>query len=194
MARCSRILNLDSQLSLKQTMSQETLGYTRFSIAVHWLTAVLVIALFFTHEGERGSAMQWFHVSFGALAGVFLLWRIWWRLSRGPAPKVDQHPMLNLLSDGVRWGILVCIAGLVITGYLLPWSVARSIDFSGLFSIPSPLSASRGFHEFLEEAHDILGHLIIPLVLLHIAGALKHHFINRDGVLKRMMLGDTTGR
>ena len=169
-------------------------GYTSLSIAVHWLTALLVVALFFTHEGERGSAMQWFHISFGALAGLFLLWRVWMRVRRGPAAKVDQHPMLNLLSDMVRWGILACIAGLVITGYLLPWTRGSAIDFVGLFSVPSPMSAVRPLHELMEDAHDLLGHLIIPLVLLHIAGALKHHLINKDGVLARMMKVDPAGR
>lgn len=169
-------------------------NYTTLSILTHWITAVLVVALFFTHEGQRGSASEWFHVSFGALAGLLLIWRVWLRLSRGPARKIQQPAPLNLLADLVRWGLLLSILLLVLTGYLLPWSVGRPIDFAGLFELPSPLSRSRDVHEFMEELHDIVGHLIVPLVILHIAGTVKHEISKRDeGVLKRMLKPDSRG-
>jgi cytochrome b561 len=168
--------------------------YTHLSIAVHWITAILVIALFFTHEGDRGSAMQWFHVSFGSLAGLFLLWRVWLRASRGAATKIDQHRLFNLLSDLVRWGMLLSIAGLVLTGYLLPWSLGRPIDFAGLIELPGFLPRSSGLHEVMEEIHDFLGHLIVPLVVLHVAGVIKHEIGREEGVMKRMLKGSSKGR
>ena len=48
-------------------------GYSQLSIVTHWIAAIIVIALFLTHEGERGSAAYVIHVSGGALVGVFLL-------------------------------------------------------------------------------------------------------------------------
>ncbi|MHA1189540.1 MAG: hypothetical protein ACTSSQ_03640, partial [Alphaproteobacteria bacterium] len=54
-------------------------GYSRLSIITHWITAIGVIALFLTGEGDRGSAVYVFHVSGGAAFGLFLLWRVWRR-------------------------------------------------------------------------------------------------------------------
>ncbi len=168
-------------------------GYSAVSIAVHWTTAILVTALFFTHEGQRGSSSYWFHVSFGTLAGLFLLWRVWLRLRRGPAAKTDQHKLLNLLSDLVRWAMLLTIAGLVITGYLLPWSLGRPVDLLGLVDIPSLLPRNRGLHELAESVHDFLGHIIVPLVILHIVGVIKHTLGKEENVMKRMLKADREG-
>jgi cytochrome b561 len=90
--------------------------------------------------------------------------------------------------------MLLSIAGLVLTGYLLPWSIGRPIDFSGLIEIPSLLPRSRGLHEVFEEVHDFLGHLIVPLVILHIAGVVKHEIGREEGVLKRMIKSSPEGR
>ncbi|MEM8749169.1 MAG: cytochrome b/b6 domain-containing protein [Pseudomonadota bacterium] len=161
-------------------------GYTRNSIIIHWVTAALVVALFLTHEGARGTASYAFHVGFGAIAGLFLLWRIVRRITRGSPPKTPQHPALNLLAELVKWALLLTIAGLVITGYLLPWSMGQPLDIMGPISIPSPLPRDRAFHELLEVSHDFLGHIIVPLAALHILGAIKHAVVNGDGVLSRM--------
>jgi len=169
-------------------------GYTRLSIAAHWLGAIAVAALFITHEGERGSAMMQFHIGGGAIIGLFLLWRVWRRLRAGTAPKPQQHPALNLLATTVLYGLLACIVVVCVTGYLLPWSGGRPLDIYGL-SIPSPFAGSRDFHEAMEQIHDIAGHLFIPLIGLHILGVLKHLLLDNDGnVAGRMFLPDNSGR
>ena len=124
-----------------------------------------------THEAERGSAGAFYHVSIGALIGLFLLWRVFRRIQNGFTQETNQHFLLNLLSKIVHWGLLAVIVVVVLTGYLLPWSRGAALDVAGLFSIPSPFSGSRGFHEFIEETHDIAGHLFMPLIALHILGS-----------------------
>ncbi len=64
-------------------MTNNATGYSRASIIVHWITAIMVIALFFTHEGDRGSTALAFHVGGGAILGLFLLWRVGRRIMRG---------------------------------------------------------------------------------------------------------------
>ncbi len=174
-------------------MANTQAGYSWLSILVHWLGAVSIVALFVTHEGPRDSFAFQFHVAGGALIGLFLIWRVSRRAVRGFPPKPDQHPLFNLASTVVIWGLLTCIIVLVITGYLLPWSVGQPIDMAGLFDIPSPFPASRAFHEIMEEAHDIAGHLIVPLALLHVLGAFKHLIWDRDGIMQRMLMGRNGG-
>jgi len=171
-----------------QNEDPSTSGYSGWSIFWHWAGATLVTVLFFSHEFEAGSDTEWVHVSFGALAGVFLLWRVGRRIVFGIPPKPKQHPMLNLLSEVVRWGMLVSIVGVVLTGYLLPWSAGQPIDMGGLFQIPSPMSANRGVHNFMEGAHALFGHLFIPLVILHFAGIIKHSITKGGGYIMDRML------
>lgn len=175
-------------------MATQSTGYSKLSIALHWLAAIAIVALFFTHEGERGSAQQMFHISGGAIIGIFLLWRAFRRPIRGFADKPDQSPILNLISQIVLWGLLVSIVTVSITGYLVPWSGGRALDIFGLFQIPSPFTGSREFHDFMEEIHDFAGHAFIPLLALHILGSVKHHFIDKDGVMQRMVRSVAGGR
>ena len=116
--------------------SPGTGGYSLRSIVVHWLAAILVVALFFTHEGERGSTANLFHVSGGAIVGLFLLWRVWRRVQRGSTHPPEQAAIFNFAARLVHWGLLVAIVVVVVSGYLLPWSLGRELDVFG-FGIPS---------------------------------------------------------
>ena len=78
-------------------------GYSPLSIVLHWLAAIFVVALFLTHDGERGSSAYVFHVSGGAIVGVFLLWRVWHRVRRGMIDLPDQAFLLNTAARGVQW-------------------------------------------------------------------------------------------
>ncbi len=169
-------------------------GYSRLSVLLHWLAAISVIALFFTHEGERGSAQYAFHLSGGALAGILLLWRVAHRVRHGLAERPAQAALLNAASSIVLWGFLATIVAVVLSGYFLPWSLGRPLDVFGWFSIPSPMSFHRGTHEFMEEVHDVSGHLFIPLLALHLLGTAKHALIDKDGVARRMFASVAGGR
>ena len=173
--------------------SVHTDGYTTVSVFAHWLAAVLVIALFFTHSATRGTAAYAFHVSGGAIAGLFLLWRVWHRVRRGMAHAPPQAPILNLAARFVHWGLLVLIAVVVISGYFLPWSQGDTLDVFGV-GIPSPMDASPALHEFLERLHDVAGHLFVPLLALHVAGAVKHVIFDRRGAAMRMVKPAPGGR
>ncbi len=168
------------------TSPTNTTGYSHLSIITHWLGAILVIALFATQEGEPGDAMYVLHVSFGAIAGLFLLWRVWHRVCRGFTDKPDQAEIYDLASRIVIWGFLVCIVLVIVSGYFLPWSLGRPLDVFGI-EIPSPIGRSHGLHELMEELHEITGILIMWLLALNFLGAAKDYFIDKDAVLQRRL-------
>jgi len=169
-------------------------GYSRFSIIVHWISAILIIALFLTHEGDRGGTAYAFHVGGGAIVGIFLLWRVWHRLTRGMTAKPDQRAIFNLASQIVIWGFLVAIVVTVVSGYLLPWSRGQALDIFGHFAIPSPMEANHGMHEVFETLHKVAGQVFVPLFILHILGAAKHAIIDRDGIFQRMSKATIDGK
>ncbi len=164
------------------------------SILFHWAGAGLVVALFLIGEqledlarGPERTEMLALHVSLGAIAVVVLGGRILWRLvQRGPAPPPAPRP-IRLLSRIVQWGLLGMIAALIITGPLMQWTVGQPVDVFGLVSLPSPLPVMRGVNDALEEVHEFASHAIVPLLALHVLGALKHLIFNRDGVFQRIL-------
>ena len=127
------------------------------------------------------------HISIGMILLVLIVGRIVWRLIQGSPSKGNESPALNLLAFIVQWGLLAAIVVLVITGPLLNWSVGQPIHVFNWFSIPSPLTAARGMRRTIQEIHGTAANLLIPLVGLHVLGALKHAFIDRDGVMRRML-------
>ena len=132
------------------------------------------------------------HISIGMILLVLIVARIVWRLSQGSPPKGNDSPALNLLAFVVQWGLIAAIVVLVITGPLINWSVGQPIHVFDWFSIPSPLTASRGLRRTIQEIHGTAANLLIPLVGLHVLGALKHVFVDRDGVMRRMLVPTRT--
>ena len=141
--------------------------------------------MFFTHEGERGSTTYLLHVSGGAIVGVFLLWRVSRRIQRGSTHPPEQAAIFNLAARLGHWGPLVAIVVVVLSGYLLPWSLGRELDVFG-FGIPSPMGTNRELHEAVGRVHDVTDHLFIPLLALHVLGAVKRAVFNRRGAELRI--------
>ena len=168
-------------------------GYSLLSVIAHWLAAILVIVLFLTHEGPPGTGAYAFHVGGGAIAGLFLLWRVWRRVRRGATDAPEQAAVFNFMARVVHWGLLALIAVVVVSGYLLPWSMGQALDVFGV-GIPSPMADNPNLHQFLERVHDIAGHLFVPLLGLHVAGAVKHAVLDRRGAGLRMFKPVSGGR
>jgi cytochrome b561 len=161
----------------------------------HWLGALLVLALLaigLYFDGlPRGDARRFWrglHIAIGTFASLFLLWRVFWRVRPKAAAPVPLHQpvALQLLSNIVHALLLAAIAVLAVTGPLSIWATGRAIPVLGWFSVPSPFPEFRALHEPLEEVHGFAADAILYLVGLHLLGVIKHQFISRDNILKRM--------
>ena len=109
------------------------------------------------------------------------------------AQAPPQAVILNLAARFVHWGLLVLIAVVVISGYLLPWSLGDALDVFGV-GIPPPMDSNQALHDALERMHDVAGHLFIPLIALHVAGAVKHAVFDRHAAAMRMIRPAPGGR
>ena len=85
------------------------------------------------------------------------------------------------------------IALLSISGYWLATADGSVLDMFSLFSLPAVLAQGEVQTELAEEAHEILAYFFVGLVLLHFLAAMKHHFLNRDRTLMRMIFPGSTG-
>ncbi len=176
-------------------MNAKQYQYGWVSIALHWIVAGVVIWLFLNGEQmehaqsrEVRLPLMLAHNSVGVLLIVAALVRTAVRLVKGMPARPKQFVLFEVLAGAVPWLLLVTVLVVIVTGVLAWWSVGRPIGFFGLFDIPSPMAPDRPLHSRMERIHGIASHLILPLAALHVLGALKHLFIDRDGVFKRMMV------
>ncbi len=160
------------------------------AIWLHWLLALIIAGQlglgFAMPPGAAGFAQYQLHKSIGIAILVLTLARVGWRLAH-PAPRPLEQGWQARLAGAVHVGLYAFMLLAPLTG----WALVSTADVKvptvlfGLVPLPHlPLSAALG--EAWEEAHEILGFVGVALIGLHVAGALRHHFLLRDGTLRRM--------
>ncbi|MBA3676442.1 MAG: cytochrome b [Sphingosinicella sp.] len=168
--------------------------YSRVAMWFHWTIAalaVLNIFLGFYHEDFGKAARAWMmfiHKSTGVTVLGLSLARLLWRLGHRPPPfDAVLRPWEATLARITHWLFYGLLIAIPITGWMLSSTSDRPIDFFGLFEIGTlPVSRSHAMHETMEEVHELLGKLMIGLILLHVAGALKHHLQEHRHLIGRM--------
>jgi cytochrome b561 len=178
-------------------------GWGWVSRAFHWLTAVLIagqlgLALYVSRIDDlvqRFEAAQ-LHKSWGAVIFGVVVLRLLWRLVGGPAPpQPDAVPRWQRraagLSHGGLYALMLCVplAGWVYAS-ASPLQAAMGIEnrVFDLFALPDPWPVgSEALAGAAYVAHRGGAIALAGLVVVHAAAALKHHFVDRDAVLERML-------
>lgn len=172
-----------------------TSRYSWGAMLLHWAIAILVIANWRIAESaehiaddtERGAVMGW-HFAFGMLILLLTVARIVWRLTHRRPPLGSHLKRWEvLLARGVHAVFYILLVALPLMGWIGMSGYKFPIDMFGITwpVLPTGLDEDTG-HEILE-VHATLGTVMIYLVGLHILGALKHHFWDKDGELWRML-------
>lgn len=169
-------------------------SYGSISRFNHWLGAVLVLVLLaiglYFEDMPRGDVKKFWrglHIAIGAFAALFFLWRVYWRMRSSSPRELPQARPLQLVSKSVHVLLLVGIAVLALTGPLSIWATGRGIPVMSLFSIPSPFPEFRSLHKPLEVIHSYAADAMLYLIGLHLLGVIKHQFVDRDNILRRML-------
>ena len=89
-------------------------------------------------------------------------------------------------SHGAHWAIYALIFALPLSGWLMSSANAYAVSWFNLFVFPDLIAADKSFAALFHTIHDILGKVLLVLVIVHIVAALKHQFIDKDGIFQRM--------
>ncbi len=170
--------------------------YGLMTRALHWGIAALFFAQFFLGLGmetwaEDSEALEKqllnLHTSLGILlAGLVIVRVVLAKLQTQPTPPAHMGPLEVRLAELTKVSLNLLILLTAFSGYLSLAGEGESPMFFGL-SMPVPIGESDFLHELGEEAHELLAFIVMGLALFHAAAALKHHFIDKDDVLKRML-------
>jgi cytochrome b561 len=169
--------------------------YSTVSLILHWLIAALVvtqIVLIQAHEATDGPISREFvnlHKSVGLSILVLTLVRLGWRIANPAIPLPVETPRWQKLAARTTHVLFyVFLIAMPLVGWAASSAAGREIVWFGLFEWPLlPIGGGREFAGDLMDLHELAAKLLIALVVLHILGALKHHFLDRDNVLHRMI-------
>lgn len=173
-----------------------TQQYTRTAIGLHWIMAILIVAAFGLGlimtdiPGFTMTKLKYYswHKWLGVTVFLFAVIRVLWRATH-PAPALDPNisRIENWLAHVVHMLLYVLIFAVPLSGYFYSLAAGFPIVYLGIIPIPSLIGPHPEIADTLKEIHEILVYGMAGLVGLHVAGALKHYVIDRDGTLARML-------
>ena len=169
-----------------------TTPYTRTARILHWVMAVPFVLMLLLGEQTMGSHDARFlptvHASVGFSLLVLLAIRLWWRWKHPPPPARHISRWEAVAAKASHATLYVAMALIPLTGWLAYTEhVRRSLGMrpASLFGLRIPLLPDFGINWHI--IHNWGGKLVLALIVLHMAAALKHHFYDRDNTLKRML-------
>ena len=166
--------------------------------SLHWLIVFGIVAQYLLAEAQEEetessgamTAMNW-HVSIGITLLALAILRVIWRtVDVTPPWPASMRGFERLLAKAGHIGLYGLLFALALSGWLLTSVEGESFRIFGWFELPALGPAGTEDREHLiEEVHEVLFNSLFALAILHVLAALKHHFIGRDDVLKRMLPG-----
>jgi cytochrome b561 len=169
--------------------------YTPLARALHWLTALLVIATFpigvtMVQEGlARGTqdTLYILHKNGGILILLLILARLAWRAGH-PAPPLPASvpPLQQKIAHLTHWVLYVLVIVMVVSGYIRVKAAGFPLEGLDALGIPSLVPKSDTLAKTAQAIHGTARFALAGLILTHIAAALYHGLVKRDGVFSRM--------
>jgi len=171
-------------------------SYGLVSLSLHWLTALVVPALFalglwmvgldYYHAWYRRAPD--IHKSIGILLFLTVLFRVLWRgLSLTPWPESSLSGFEQIASRITHITLYLLLFAVTSSGYLISTADGRSIGVFGLFQVPAAVTGLPNQADLAGQVHLILAITLVSLAGVHAIAALKHHFVDRDRTLLRML-------
>lgn len=167
--------------------------YTATAIALHWAIALLIFAafplgLYMADLKPSPATVKLFsyHKWIGVTIFFLLALRLAWRATHPPPPVAGMPRWQAAASAAIHHSLYLLMAAIPVSGWLMSSAAGYPTVWLGLVQLPDLLDKNKELGETLGEVHETLNWIMLTLVVLHAAAALKHQFIDRDGLLQRM--------
>ena len=168
--------------------------YDNVHITLHWVIALLIVFNFALglymadlplspHKLQRISWHKWAGVTIFLLVALRLFWRATHEV---PPPVAGMPRWQHIASVATHHTLYLLMVAAPVSGWLMSSAYGFQTVWFGLVPLPDLLDKSKEVADVLKEVHEMLNWGMAMLVLLHLAAAVKHHFIDKDGLLFRM--------
>ncbi|MBV60880.1 MAG: cytochrome B [Nevskiales bacterium] len=164
---------------------------------LHWSIAAAVLVMLglgWWAESLGYSKLKvdlfWVHKSLGMLVLAAMTLRLLWRLTN-PAPALPSG--LKAWERGAahvtHYGLYVLLLAMPLSGWVINSAANFPLSVFGWFEVPAIVGPDDDLKSLASDVHGVLAWIIVGVLVLHVAAALKHHFVLRDDVLRRMLPG-----
>ena len=166
------------------------------AICLHWLMAVAILGLFglgwymveLTYYDSLYKTLPHIHKSIGILLALVFVFRVGWKLiNPTPEPIAGSSRFEIVAAKLAHIALYLLIAVIVASGYLISTADGSSISVFSWFDVPATIADIPGQEDIAGFVHEYLAYTMIALAGLHAAAALKHHIIDKDDTLRRML-------
>ena len=172
----------------------EAARYTRTAVMLHWLSAALIlcgfaIGLWMTRLALSPLKLQWYsyHKWIGITVFLIAVCRLAWRW-RHPAPRAVPMPdWQRRAAAATHAALYVLMLAIPVSGWIYSSASGVSVAWLGLVPLPDLVAKDKMLAAVLKVVHTGLNYTLLALVSVHMGAALKHHFVDRDGTLARML-------
>ena len=170
--------------------------YTKTAMLIHWLSALLIIAAFFLGltmteiHGITPTKLKYYswHKWLGVTVLLLAVLRVLWRRANQPPPHPLGMPAWQAMAaDATHLLLYLLIFAVPLSGYLYSSAAGVPVVYLGLIPLPTLIEANAELKPILKTVHYVLTMTMAAAVVGHVLAALKHQFIDRDGVLRRML-------
>jgi cytochrome b561 len=163
--------------------------------ALHWAIVALVVTKFVLASvaddlalGPAKIATLARHKSIGiTLLGLVLLRLLWRWLNPAPAVPAGMQRWKYLAARATHLLLYALLLAIPVLGWLMSSARNFPVSWFGVFTLPDLVDPDRRAYELFHAAHEVAAKALFVAALVHVAAALKHHFVDRDNVLRRML-------
>ena len=169
--------------------------YTRTAKTLHWLMAILFFGLlalgFYMHDlplsPEKLQLYSW-HKWAGVTAFLLVGFRLFWRIThRPPSLPASMPHLMQFAAHAGHFLLYVLMVAIPLSGWLMSSAKGFQTVWFGVLPIPDLLDKNKELGSLLQTIHMALNLLLVTVIVGHIGAALKHHLIDKDDILKRML-------
>ena len=168
--------------------------YTRTAVALHWAVAGVIsctftLGLIVSDLPFSPQKLKWvaYHKWLGITVLILVVLRAIWRLTHRP-PTLPPMPAWQLIGAKFTHALMYTLMfAIPLSGWLFSSATGYQVVYLGLLPLPNLLAKNKDLAECLHGIHENFAWLMFYVLLLHLAAALKHHFLDRDDTLRRML-------
>jgi len=177
------------------TLKNSSKTWGSLSIGLHWLTLVLILGLMAVGlimtdlpNGPQKIQIYAMHKSFGLTVLGLTVLRLLWRLFSTSPDEVENTPVWqSWVAKSTHVVLYFLLFAMPISGWLYNSAAGFPLKYFGLFKLPKLSNYDPQLKELAGDAHETFFYILALLMLMHAGAALKHHYLDKDNTLTRML-------